>query len=212
MEYFEKEHQIAETNQRRQEILLAAKRVFATEGYRRTRVDQIAEAVGLGKGTLYRYFEDKKALFLAVFDDGIHRLHQHIVPLENIENQTRRIKTTIHNYLEFFDNDRELIEIIMQVRSEFRDDYRKMYFQLYHYHILRIENMLRSGVEKGLFRQMDIQTTAESYLSFLHGVLQSFYMKELSGPNSQNIHQKQACLTDMSEAISSLLLEGLLKR
>lgn len=49
-------------------VLRAAKDQFWATGYAGTKVDDIAAATGLGKGSLYGAFGDKHALFLRVFD------------------------------------------------------------------------------------------------------------------------------------------------
>lgn len=41
----------------------AALRSFASQGYRATRLDEVAEAAGLTKGAIYYYFESKEDLF-----------------------------------------------------------------------------------------------------------------------------------------------------
>ncbi len=53
--------------EREQQILDAALAVFAQKGYGDTRIGDIADAVGIAKGTIYLYFESKEALFEAVF-------------------------------------------------------------------------------------------------------------------------------------------------
>lgn len=53
-------------DERREEILGAAARLFSAGGYHATTVDDVAEAAGVAKGTVYWYFRSKKALFLAV--------------------------------------------------------------------------------------------------------------------------------------------------
>jgi TetR/AcrR family transcriptional repressor of nem operon len=50
-------------------VLRAARDKFWSSGYAGTKVDDIAAATGLGKGSLYGAFGDKHALFLRVFDD-----------------------------------------------------------------------------------------------------------------------------------------------
>jgi len=50
--------------QRHQAILEAACAEFARRGFERGNVNTIAEAVGVGKGTLYNYFKSKEDLFL----------------------------------------------------------------------------------------------------------------------------------------------------
>ena len=51
---------------RRQQILNAATTIFAENGFERTRMDDIAAAAEVSKGTLYLYFESKEAIFLAL--------------------------------------------------------------------------------------------------------------------------------------------------
>ncbi|WP_327233017.1 TetR/AcrR family transcriptional regulator [Streptomyces sp. NBC_01317] len=51
------------------EVLAAAEEQFWSAGYAAARVDDIATATGLGKGSLYGAFGDKHQLFLRVFDD-----------------------------------------------------------------------------------------------------------------------------------------------
>jgi AcrR family transcriptional regulator len=45
------------------ELVDAATEVFIARGYRLTQMSDVAEAVGVAKGTLYRYVESKEALF-----------------------------------------------------------------------------------------------------------------------------------------------------
>lgn len=53
---------------RRDEILDAAARLFSSRGYHATTIDDVAEAAGVAKGTVYWYYRSKKALFLDVLD------------------------------------------------------------------------------------------------------------------------------------------------
>lgn len=48
---------------RRQEILAAARKVFAERGYEHATLDEIAEKAEFAKGTLYNYFDSKETLF-----------------------------------------------------------------------------------------------------------------------------------------------------
>jgi AcrR family transcriptional regulator len=49
-----------------QDMIDAATRVFIALGYRRTQMVDVADAMGIAKGTLYLYVESKEALFDAV--------------------------------------------------------------------------------------------------------------------------------------------------
>lgn len=53
------------------EIVAAAFRLFADQGYAATRIEAIAAEAGVSKGAVYRYFETKEALFRAVVTDAV---------------------------------------------------------------------------------------------------------------------------------------------
>lgn len=59
---------------KRRIILDAALRAFAERGYHGTAVPEVAEAAGVGTGTLYRYFASKEALVNEVYRDAKQRL------------------------------------------------------------------------------------------------------------------------------------------
>ena len=50
--------------ERRRSVLDAARRLFVTQGYAETTVDAIAEAAGVGKGTVYLHFATKDDLLV----------------------------------------------------------------------------------------------------------------------------------------------------
>ena len=59
---------------RRHEILQAARKVFARQGYRATTVDEIAEEGGIAKGTLYLYFKSKEEIYLTALTHDVQAL------------------------------------------------------------------------------------------------------------------------------------------
>ena len=198
--------------QRRNQILAAAKYIFARNGYRRTKIEQIAVRLNIGKGTIYRYFDGKQTLFLAVFEQGMTQLSLHFADnVHPITDPKQRIAAAVRTYFGFFENNRELIEILMQVRSEFKDEYKRVFLAMYNDYIVRIQDNLRKGVEIGVFHQMDIEKTAEAISASLQGVLQSFYVREFGIETTTQNPQKQA-LTDRIDAVTALLLNGVLKK
>jgi AcrR family transcriptional regulator len=55
-------------DQKRQSLIQAAVAVFSKRGLHETKMQDIADEAGVGKGTLYEYFRTKEDLFLAVYD------------------------------------------------------------------------------------------------------------------------------------------------
>jgi AcrR family transcriptional regulator len=56
------------TEQRRTQILGAAATVFARKGFHKARMDDVARAAGLGKGTVYWYFASKEELAISLVE------------------------------------------------------------------------------------------------------------------------------------------------
>jgi len=59
---------------RHQEVLEAARRIFARLGYAATNVEDIAREAGMAKGTVYLYFKSKEEVFAAVLANDLECL------------------------------------------------------------------------------------------------------------------------------------------
>ena len=51
-----------------EKILEAGKTIFATQGYDKTTMEQLAEKAGIGVGTIYNYFKTKADVFLSIME------------------------------------------------------------------------------------------------------------------------------------------------
>jgi AcrR family transcriptional regulator len=60
--------------EQRELILERAAQLFARRGYPATSMNQVAEACGLSKATLYHYYRDKYALLFSIADSHVSRL------------------------------------------------------------------------------------------------------------------------------------------
>jgi len=63
----------------REMILARAAHLFADRGYFATSMNQVAEACGLSKATLYHYYEDKYALLLSIAESHVSHLEAIVV-------------------------------------------------------------------------------------------------------------------------------------
>ncbi len=61
-------------DEQREAILARAGELFALQGYHAASMNQVAEACGLSKATLYHYYRDKDALLVHIADGHVSRL------------------------------------------------------------------------------------------------------------------------------------------
>lgn len=59
---------------RARQILDVAKRVFAERGFHAANVSHICEAAGIGRGTLYQYFANKRSVLTAILRETLERV------------------------------------------------------------------------------------------------------------------------------------------
>ena len=62
---------VKKPEERRQEIVKAARSLFKTKEYDQATMQDVMESVGIAKGTIYHYFKSKKELLEAVIDDMV---------------------------------------------------------------------------------------------------------------------------------------------
>jgi len=64
--------------QTRGAILKAALHLFTKKGYENTSIDELAQAAGIGKGTIYSYFQSKSEIFLAFCEDQLEFVYKEL--------------------------------------------------------------------------------------------------------------------------------------
>ena len=62
----------------RKAILQAAVQLFGDKGYEQTSIDELARAAGVGKGTIYSYFQTKSEIFLAFCEDELDHVYAEV--------------------------------------------------------------------------------------------------------------------------------------
>src|SRR4051794_31954473 len=88
---------IAATKEEAREIILhGVEKLLTRYGYRKMTMDQLAEEVGIGKGTIYLYFPSKEELVLSHIDaivDGV------CARLREIASTRRDVEQKLHDML-----------------------------------------------------------------------------------------------------------------
>src|SRR5438067_3237246 len=88
---------------RREEILETATELFAEHGFSDAVTQALADRLGVGKGTIYRHFPSKRALFLAAADRVMRKMQERInANIAGIEDRLVRIEQGIAAFLQFF--------------------------------------------------------------------------------------------------------------
>ncbi len=102
-------------NDQREMILEQAAHLFARRGYPSTSMNQVAEACGLSKATLYHYYKDKYSLLVSIAEGHVSRLQALVVdveaePLAPEQRLRELIRRIVEEYADAQDAHRVLTE------------------------------------------------------------------------------------------------------
>ena len=154
---------------RPQEIVNAALDMFVERGFAATRLDDVARQAGVSKGTVYRYFENKDALFIAVVKELV------IPEVAKIEQQAADFQGTASELL------RNLIQgwwqtvgesplcgipkMVMADAGNFPDLARFFIDNVVSRMRTIFEDIVSNGIESGEFKRCDVKHAARALMA-----------------------------------------------
>jgi AcrR family transcriptional regulator len=157
---------------RRQEILDAAAKLFARHGYSDTDTQDLADKLGVAKGTLYRYFPTKRDLFLAAVDRVMRRLKEQIdASIVGIAEPLDRIARAVREYLVFFAENPDFVELLIQERAQFKDRKKPTYFEHREANLERWRAMYRDMIAKGRVRTVPVERITDVFGQLMYGTI-----------------------------------------
>jgi len=146
---------IVNREEKRREIFEAAMVLFAQKGVARTTIQQIADAAGIGKGTIDEYFKSKDDILATSFDYIKEESEALIAKkIQNTSDPVQKLTAFIEGILSFFQTFPEnMSEILLVFWAE------------------GILNSPRDAVEGGN-QQFDLRSMYEDYNDFVTSILE----------------------------------------
>jgi len=167
---------IVDKQAKKQDILEAAMRVFARKGVANAKMAEVAEAAGIGKGTIYEYFKSKEDIFAEAFRHFMEQMDAVMAKrLFKIHDPIEKLTALIAGWAEIVqDSSHDFMEIMMDfwaegVRHKQKPtafDLKKMYDE---YRRLVVE-ILEEGISKGRLRPMNTTIVASILIGALDGL------------------------------------------
>lgn len=98
----------------RARILEAAQHVFATKGYHRALMDDVAREAGLSKGALYFHFPSKEELFLSLVEDAAEQLAQRVLEaIEGARGGEAKVRAALRAAVTAFSENEALTRLVL---------------------------------------------------------------------------------------------------
>ncbi len=139
-------------SQRRDEILAAAKEVFARKGFHNTTIADIAKEAGLAYGSVYWYFDSKNDLFHALMAVEEQTLRAHVTAAVGASTHSdgeAPFRTAVQATLEFFEADKATVKLLFRDAYALGDRFEKHLGGIYERFIDDIEIFVVAAQQRG---------------------------------------------------------------
>jgi len=167
----------------KERILEAALEVFSHKGFHPATMDEIAEKGGVGKGTLYRYFETKEKLFAELVRIRLEELGKRAASaIDSGDNVLTMISKYIRIYFQFFDRNQRLYRLIIQEQLDLGEYSPDEYFRKVMKALPNLKRKVYEGTQRGVLKDVDFQTVFYGTMGFAHGVIQKWLARDCSYP------------------------------
>lgn len=188
--------------EKRIEILNAAIKVFSEAGVEGATIEGIAKKAGIGKGTVYDYFDSKNTLFLEMIRYSGKRFSEGIVPvIEQGNTMLEKIRLISQFYASFLKEHLDTFRSIMTGQTLSEDMRSRMLKEMWTT-AKAVEDMIRDGIRTNELRgNIDPEIAAATIM----GGIQNYAMKKMfiDGYAPNDIDH---------EAVAKVILLGLVEK
>jgi len=177
------------SEERRTQIITAAIKVFAREGFANTRMDDVSAEAGLSKGLLYWYFKSKEEIIIAIADVLFGAEFR---KMQDITIEDKSARSCLESFLDIFLEDLRGMMKVVPVVYEFyalafrNPTVRKVMQEYLERFVAIMEPMVWHGMDTGEFTPADARQVTIAIASALEGTLLLWaYAPELVQPEEQ---------------------------
>src|SRR6266705_3556162 len=151
---------------RRTELTRAAARLFAEKGYHGTSIGDLAEALGVQKGSLYSHIESKADLLWEVAREGSEAFHAALDTLPDEGPIVERIRAALRAHLRVVAEQLDVATVFVREWRYLQGERREEFVAERRRYEERVRALFREGVEQSELRtDLDIDGAALLFLS-----------------------------------------------
>ncbi|MFZ2958878.1 MAG: TetR/AcrR family transcriptional regulator [Candidatus Ozemobacteraceae bacterium] len=191
--------------ERQNRMLESALAEFCRTGFHKANVDEIARIAGVGKGTLYRHYENKEGLFLCVFEMVIARIQAFIHERSDFKNFEKGAREAVRVYLEQIAEKPEIFHFFRIFTVDQQLPYPELRLKLTERYIESTQwvvKEIRIAQSKGVIRKaIDAEKLSFAVLGMIHFLIYDWLKK--------GAHES---LANDADVICDIVFQGILKK
>ncbi|QNP29520.1 TetR/AcrR family transcriptional regulator [Cylindrospermopsis curvispora] len=189
--------------QTRSRILIAALRLFASQGFDGTTTRDLAHAAGVAEGTLFRHFANKKAILVEVATNGWVEILTDLLTELSEMGSYKAIAQVMRRRMWNMQKNVDLMRVCF-MEVQFHPDLQdRIQTEVIDKMTSVAEAFFQTAMDRGVYRQMDAKLVAKVFLGMF--AIAGFSHQTLIDPNASPQDMQQ-----MAEGLADIFLNGVL--
>jgi len=158
-----------ESQDTRQAILQAATRLFAQKGITGVSVKEIAQAAGANPALLFYYFQNKQQLYSSLIQEaGVFVSQGFEKLLKEKKDPLKKLTQALDFFLDTLQNHPDLVRMAVREMYGFGELNPEQLLEMQRLAVSPFEEIIRQGIQQGVFRAVDPKIAAISILNLAH--------------------------------------------
>jgi TetR/AcrR family transcriptional regulator, cholesterol catabolism regulator len=137
---------------RKNEIIGVALKLFSQEGYHSTTLDKVAAEIGVSKATLYYYFRNKEEIIRAILDRSLDRMKKTLDIKKTSLSTTEKLRQFVEYHVVFGADDAELAKITFEQLNILPKRSREVLKRKQREIVVFLQDLLQQGVDEGIIK------------------------------------------------------------
>jgi TetR/AcrR family fatty acid metabolism transcriptional regulator len=186
------------SDETRSAIVHGAAEVFAQHDFHEVLTDDIAQRLGIGKGTIYRYFRSKEDLYLAAIVEGLRGLQ---AAVERVTVENTDLRTTVEGLtgtmISYFWRRRDFFVLLHRLETKLSEQERVDWQKSRDEVVALMARRLEQAAARGEIAPVNSRLAVEALFGMIRGVC--VYRAERDRP------------AELTRLVSDIFLHGLTK-
>jgi AcrR family transcriptional regulator len=167
----------ANTGNRRdiaEELKKVALDLFAEQGYGQVTIKDIGIAANVNTAMIYYYFSDKESLCRASIEDAAEQVFCAFQKaIDKVEGPQKKIETWLETHIKLMGTIRKMVRVSIDLKTKSGDksNENSPIDNFYNLEQKTLSEFLTTGIEKGIFRKVDVDETRRIVSTFLDGAM-----------------------------------------
>lgn len=173
---------------KRELIMEAGLKIFSQKGFHKTKIEEIAQEAGIGKGTVYEYFNSKEQLFKEIIREGMELFDDVIREGLSKQNSTReKLKELLRQSIMTWQRFQPLIRSTMMEASLFDPPFRTWLMKKHYQRLLYIEEIVEEGIKSKEIKAINEMLFARIFYGGMGLILNPFEEQEIRPEEIEDI-------------------------